>query len=92
VNRVKSNVSLQMQEVSSTPADPNRASVFQSRWMRVDQVLDAYPLRRTILFWVLKKGKVKSFILKRDDATQGCRLIDRESLEQFLQEEADKSQ
>jgi hypothetical protein len=58
--------------------------------MRVDQALDAYPLRRMILFWLLRNGKVKSFILKRDDATQGCRLIDRTDLDRYLEEEFEK--
>ena len=77
-------------QLKSTPAKKVQAGLVHSKWLRVEQTLSAYPLKRSILFWALRNGKVKSFLLKRDGAAKGCRLIDRDDLDRFLQEEADK--
>jgi hypothetical protein len=65
----------------------------RSRYLRVQQVLDWYPFKRAKLYELLASGKIKSFLLKERGALRGCRLVDRDSLDDFLQaasEQADK--
>jgi hypothetical protein len=65
--------------------------MIRSKWLRVDQTLNAYPLKRSILFRLMREGKIKSFLLKpREDAVKGCRLIDRNDLDRYLREEFEK--
>jgi hypothetical protein len=60
-----------------------------SRYIRVAQTLEWYPLKRSKLYEVLSSGEVKSFVLKKKGSLRGCRLIDRDSLDQFLQAAAE---
>lgn len=77
-------------QAESPPVKQVRAELPRSKWIRVDETLNAYPLRRSILFRVLRSGKINTFILKDGTANRGIRLIDRESLDRYLQEEADR--
>jgi hypothetical protein len=51
--------------------------------------LDWYPFKRAKLYELLSSGKIKSFLLKERGALRGCRLIDRDSLDKFLQAAAE---
>jgi hypothetical protein len=65
--------------------------LIRSRYLRVQQVLDWYPFKRAKLYEILSSGKIKSFVLKEKGALRGCRLIDRDSIDQFLQAAAEQS-
>jgi len=66
---------------------PAGASI-RSRYLRVQQVLDFYPFKRAKLYEYLASGDVKSFVLKEKGALRGIRLIDRDSLDAFLESHA----
>jgi hypothetical protein len=63
----------------------------RSRYLRVQQTLDWYPFKRAKLYEKLASGEIKSFVLKEKGALRGCRLIDRDSLDQFLQAAAEQA-
>jgi len=63
-------------------------SPIRSRYLRVQQVLDHYPFKRAKLYQYLAAGDIKSFVLKEKGALRGIRLIDRDSLEAFLESQA----
>jgi hypothetical protein len=81
-----------MLKVQAKPPPPkqNQGKLAHSKWLRVEQVLATYPLKRSLLFRLLGSGKLRSFLLRREGATKGCRLVDSFDLDRFLQEEADK--
>jgi len=66
---------------------PDGVSI-RSRYLRVQQVLDFYPFKRAKLYEYLASGEVKSFVLKEKGALRGIRLIDRDSLDAFLESHA----
>jgi hypothetical protein len=66
---------------------PDSASI-RSRYLRVQQVLDFYPFKRAKLYEYLASGDIKSFVLKEKGALRGMRLIDRDSLDAFLESHA----
>jgi hypothetical protein len=61
----------------------------RSRYIRVAQALEWYPFKRAKLYELLASGKIKSFLLKERGAIRGLRLIDRDSLDEFLQTAAE---
>ena len=64
----------------------------RSRYLRVQQVLYFYPFKRAKLYEYLVSGDIKSFVLKEKGALRGIRLIDRDSLDAFLESNAIKAQ
>jgi hypothetical protein len=56
----------------------------RSRYLRVQQVVAFYPLKRSKLYKYLACGDVNSFVLKEKGALRGIRLIDRDFPGQFL--------
>jgi hypothetical protein len=60
--------------------------------MRVQQVLDGYPFKRAKLYQYLAQGDIKSFVLKEKGALRGIRLIDKDSLDAFLESHALRAQ
>ena len=62
------------------------------RYLRVQQTLDWYPFKRAKLYELLARGDIKSFVLKEKGAIRGCRLIDRDSLDQYLEKKAAEAQ
>ena len=67
-------------------------SPIRSQYLRVAQVLDFYPFKRAKLYDYLASGDIKSFVLKEKGALRGIRLIDRDSLDSFLQSRALRAQ
>jgi hypothetical protein len=65
------------------------AHAMRSRYIRVAQALEWYPFKRAKLYKLLASGKIKSFLLKERGAIRGLRLIDRDSLDKFLQTAAE---
>jgi hypothetical protein len=70
---------------------PDGVSI-RSRYLRVQQVLYFYPFKRAKLYEYLVSGDIKSFVLKEKGALRGIRLIDRDSLDAFLESKAIKAQ
>jgi hypothetical protein len=64
----------------------------RSRYLRVQQTLDFYPFKRAKLYEYLASGDIKSFVLKEKGALRGIRLIDRDSLDAFLESHALRAQ
>jgi hypothetical protein len=60
----------------------------RSRYLRVQQTLYFYPIKRSKLYQYLASGEIKSFVLKEKGALRGIRLIDRDSLDAFLESHA----
>ena len=50
--------------------------------------MDVYPFRRAKLYELLARGEIKSFVLKEKNAIRGMRLIDRDSLDEYLESKA----
>jgi len=80
--RVHSNSLVSNQVVAETFPD---GVPIRSRWLRVQQVLDFYPFKRAKLYELLTRGVIRSFALKEQGKTRGIRLIDRDSLDAYLQ-------
>jgi hypothetical protein len=66
---------------------PNGVPI-RSRYLRVQQVLDWYPFKRAKLYEILARGDIKSFVLKEKGAIRGLRLIDRDSIDSYLENAA----
>jgi hypothetical protein len=60
----------------------------RSRYIRVSQTLEWYPFKRAKLYELLARGDIKSFVLKERGALRGLRLIDRDSIDAFLESKA----
>jgi hypothetical protein len=56
----------------------------RSRYLRVHQVLSWYPFKRAFFYDLLGRGLIKSFVLKDKGALRGIRLVDRDSIDQYL--------
>jgi hypothetical protein len=56
--------------------------------MRVAQALEWYPFKRAKLYELLSTGKIRSFLLKERGAVRGLRLIDRDSLDAYIESNA----
>jgi hypothetical protein len=54
-------------------------------------VLMWYPFKRAKLYELLARGEIKSFLLKDKGAIRGMRLIDRDSLDAYLQKAAEEA-
>jgi hypothetical protein len=78
--------SLASRETLSEIVPPGVAII--SRYLRVQQVLDFYPFKRAKLYELLARGDIKSFSLKEKGALRGLRLINRDSIDQFLEAKA----
>jgi len=63
----------------------------RSRYLRIQQVLDWYPFKRAKLYELLARGDIKSFALKEKGAIRGMRLVDRDSLDAYLQKAAEEA-
>ncbi len=63
-----------------------------SRWIRFSQALEWYPFKRAKLYELIRSGQVKSFVLAKPGASRGLRLVDRESMDEFLQKAAEQAQ
>ncbi len=60
----------------------------RSRWGRIQQVVAAGPLKRTMLCELIASGEIYSFVLKKKGARRGLRIIDLNDLDRWLQERA----
>ena len=58
-------------------------------WLRMKQATELYPLGRSTLYNLIEKGLIKSTTTRIDkNQRYGARLINRESIEAFLEERA----
>jgi hypothetical protein len=56
------------------------------RWLRIPSAVKYSGLSRSRLYELLAQGRIKSICLKsRNDALRGVRLVDRESIDLFIQ-------
>jgi hypothetical protein len=60
----------------------------RSRYLRVQQVLAWYPFKRAYFYELLSRGEIKSFLLKDKGALHGIRLVDRDSIDLYLERKA----
>jgi hypothetical protein len=58
------------------------------RYLRIPQVLAWYPFKRAKLYELLARGEIRSFSLKERGAIRGLRLVDRDSLDEYLERKA----
>jgi|HubBroStandDraft_3_1064219.scaffolds.fasta_scaffold1994329_1 hypothetical protein len=65
------------------PTDP-----YMSSYLRVQQVLMRYPLKRAKLYALLSSKTIRSFQLAEPGARRGIRLIDRFSLDEYFDTKA----
>jgi hypothetical protein len=66
---------------------PEGAAI-RCRYLRIYQTLASYPFRRSKLYELLSNGDIKSFVLKEKGCIRGIRLIDRDSLDAYLERKA----
>lgn len=58
-------------------------------WLRIKQTTELYPLGRSTIYSLIEKGLIKSTTTRVDkNQRYGCRLINRASLEDFLESRA----
>jgi hypothetical protein len=62
-----------------------------ARYIRFAQALQWYPFKRAKLYELIREGRVKSFVLMEPGAIRGLRLIDRDSMDEFLQAAAEQA-
>jgi len=63
-------------------------ALIRCRYIRIQQALHSYPLKRAKLYEKLASGEIKSFCLKERGALKGVRLIDRDSYDDYLERAA----
>jgi hypothetical protein len=62
------------------------------KWGRINQVVATGPFCRSTLCELISKGEIKSFVFKMKGARRGCRLINLEDLDRFIQAAAEKAE
>jgi hypothetical protein len=62
-----------------------------SEWMSVQNTVKAYPLGRTTLFDLVRRGCIKSAVLRSPGSLKGRRLIHKPSLDAYLLKLADEA-
>jgi hypothetical protein len=55
------------------------------RWIRVEHAIVNYPWKRAKLYQLMNRGEIKSFSLKEKGKTRGIRLIDKDSIDAYLE-------
>ena len=55
------------------------------RYLRVEQAVEYCPFKKSKLYDLLRRGDIKSFLLKQPGCTHGIRLIDRDSVDAYLE-------
>lgn len=58
------------------------------RYIRMDQAVEYAPFGKSKLYDLLNRGLIKSFVLKERGCTKGIRLIDKDSIDQYLERAA----
>lgn len=53
-------------------------------WLRPGDVRPRYGIGRSLLYELLKEGKIKSVCLRREGRATGLRLVSARSLEQYI--------
>jgi hypothetical protein len=61
-------------------------------WVRVDAAIKLFGLSRTKLYELIAERKIKSFCLRERNKLKGVRLINFDSLSEFLENEAKAQQ
>ncbi len=59
-----------------------------SRYLRVEQILKLYPFKRAKLYELMSRKAIRSFQLTEPGARRGIRLVDRLSIDEFLESKA----
>ncbi len=55
------------------------------RWLRVEQACRTVNVSRALLYEWIRDGKIKSAALRREGNSRGLRLINAESLNQYIE-------
>jgi hypothetical protein len=61
------------------------------RWIRVNQPLQFYPWKRAKLYELTNSGAIKSFAYKEPGKRSRMRLIDKDSIDGYLERQAAKA-
>jgi hypothetical protein len=61
------------------------------RWIRVNQALEFYPWKRSKLYELMSSGAIKSFVYREPGCRRGIRLIDKDSIDAYLEQRALKA-
>jgi hypothetical protein len=61
------------------------------RWIRVNQALQFYPWRRAKLYELMNSGAIKSFAYREPGKKSRMRLIDKDSIDAYLEQQAAKA-
>jgi hypothetical protein len=63
----------------------------EPRWLKVDVAVSYSGISRAVLYRILAEGKIRSSSLRSRGALRGIRLIDRASLDAYIESFASKS-
>jgi hypothetical protein len=66
---------------------PEGASL-RCRYIRINQALAVYPWKRAKLYELTKRGAIKSFLLREPRNVGGIRLLDKDSIDTYLDRQA----
>jgi hypothetical protein len=61
------------------------------RWIRISQALQFYPWKRAKLYELMKSGAIKSFAYREPGKRSRMRLIDKDSIDAYLNRQAAKA-
>ena len=61
------------------------------RWIRISQALQFYPWKRAKLYELMKSGAIKSFAYREPGKRSRMRLIDKDSIDAYLDRQAAKA-
>jgi hypothetical protein len=61
------------------------------RWIRVSQALQFYPWKRAKLYELMNSGAIKSFAYKEPGKRSRMRLLDKDSIDAYLEQQAVKA-
>ncbi len=63
----------------------------EPRWLKVDAAVNYSGISRAVLYRILAEGKIRSSSLRARGASRGIRLIDRASLDAYIESFAARS-
>lgn len=69
---------------------PNYNQIAKPEWLRIPQAIETFGIGRTKLYQLINSGSIKSVSIREKGQIKGTRLINFDSLNDFLNQLADQ--
>lgn len=70
----------------------NSTTIPTKQWLTIQEAVDYCPFGRTMVFELIKLGKLKSFFHKKPGNRHGCRMVYLPSIDSYLESQYALSQ